>query len=126
MMEEAGCYLLLACRQRAHCSVEVRVNDSLSPAETLEGLRLQDTGTGAELHRPQAAQHELEIGRLDPRLARPRRPVKDTGAGLADHDLAGLHLVENGLDERRGDLDLLIELCAPVVLRERQHDRFAP
>ena len=98
--------VLRRLRERRHRRVEVRADDPLGAAEALERLQAQHVRPGRPLLVPEPREHELEVRRLDRRLAL-LVACGGPGAGGSDEHLPGLDLVEHGLDERRLDLDLL-------------------
>ena len=86
-------------RQGAHRLVQVGADDALRAAERLERGQPHHVRAGGGLLRPQAREHELEVGRLD----LPDAAADLLRAALGDLEPARLDLVEDGVDERRLD-----------------------
>ena len=105
-------------RQRAERGIEMRSHDPVGAAEPLERLQTEDPRPTPPLLVPEPSEDELKIGRLD------AHSVLASSGGIAEADLAGGHLLEHRLDQRRLDLHLLAGVGDhPVPALERLEDR---
>ncbi len=122
--ERRGGRALLVRRELGHRPREVRLRDRLGAAEALERLEPEDVGPLGRLLVPQPLQHELQVGRLDRLRARAGvGAVAVRPAVLRDDEAVPLHLVEDGVDERR--LDGHARPVLLVVALDRLQDRLA-